>query len=542
MNFLVILQRLVNKIDLEIDLLKWWFKLAPLRNIHAQQKEKTLLVCAMLSITATAKAEALFSAVLRKRGFKLVVLLPYSSPILERCFCSIGNVEFIYLNDFLNSEDIQNANFSSERYLGVIGNFVELFNLNIDGVRTGQNVLSKSLRTLRVGTIDFSNTTHLELIRKNLSESIQISIAIRKILSQVRPDLALFNERGYTPAGEIFDACLVNGIDVIQWLGSPLKNCLVYKRYNLENRDQHPLSISQKGWEFLLSHNSSKEMQNRIMVHLQENYHAEGWYNHQQLNVGKKIREKSDICLQLGLDPTKKTAVVFSHILYDATFFYGSSLFPDYLTWLLETVRLAISNSSINWIIKVHPVNVWRSRMDGAPMEQLEVKAINEAFGQLPPHIKFILADSDINTYSLFSFIDYGLTVRGTIGMELPCFGIPVITAGTGRYSGHGFTIEPTSIEEYGNILLNLQELAPLGSDEIRKAQLFAYGTLILRGIPMDALQFAYNEKIIFSKARKMNVNLSREKALNLENSADLGLFQDWVCNGDLDELFREFV
>ena len=34
----------------------------------------------------------------------------------------------------------------------------------------------------------------------------------------------------------------------------------------------------------------------------------------------------------------------------------------------------------------------------------------------------------------LFKVIDYGITVRGTIGIELPCFGIPVITAGTGRY------------------------------------------------------------------------------------------------------------
>ena len=41
------------------------------------------------------------------------------------------------------------------------------------------------------------------------------------------------------------------------------------------------------------------------------------------------------------LDPERKTAAIFSHILYDATFFYGESLFADYEEWLVEAVRAA---------------------------------------------------------------------------------------------------------------------------------------------------------------------------------------------------------
>ena len=33
--------------------------------------------------------------------------------------------------------------------------------------------------------------------------------------------------------------------------------------------------------------------------------------------------------------------------------------------------------------------------------------------------------------------------------MEFPCFGIPAIVAGTGRYDGRGFTIEPATQEAY---------------------------------------------------------------------------------------------
>jgi hypothetical protein len=543
MNFSSLAVRIKNKLLSEIDQLNWWYSTAPLRSEkNMQSLRSTLFVCALMSIPATAKAEGLFAAVLRRRGYKLVVLLNSRSPLLERCYRAAGPVEFIYLKDYIDHDDVKIAQDQAREYLTIASNFDDLFELVVNGVRIGRNVLSKAIRTFRVGKIDFSNFDQLATIEKLLSESLKTSRAIQKILAQVKPSVALFNERGYTPAGEIFDACLVNNIEVIQWFGAPLENCLAYKRYRLDNRDQHPLSISDKGWNLLLSHKFAGEMQNRILFHLKENYKADGWYNHQQLNIGKSLKSKSEIYHQLDLDPAKKTAVIFSHILYDATFFYGSSLFADYLTWLVETVRYAIKNAALNWIVKVHPVNVWRSRMDGAPMEQLEVKALHEAFGELPSHIKFLTADSDINTYSLFSFIDYGLTVRGTIGMELPCFGIPVIIAGTGRYSGRGFTLDTTSIAEYNDLLLRLHEIPPLGEEEIRKARLFAYGTLILRAIPMDVLQFKFEETSLFSRSKTMNVKLDRTRAAKLQDSDDLGLFQNWVSKGKGDELFREFV
>jgi hypothetical protein len=542
MNFSSLAVRIKNKLLSEIDQLNWRYSTAPLRNDkNVKPPGETLFVCALLSMPVAAKAEGLFAGALRRRGYKLVVLLDSRSPLLERCYRAVGPVEFIYLKDYINHHD-KTAQDQAREYLTSAGNFDDLSELVVNGVRIGRNVLSKAIRIFRVGKVDFLNPVQFAKIEELLAESLKTSRAIHKILAEVKPSIALFNERGYTPAGEVFDACLVNNIDVIQWFSSPLENCLSYKRYHMDNRDQHPLSISDKGWDLLLSHKFFEEMQNRILIHLKENYKADGWYNFQQLNVGKSLKSKTEIYHQLDLDPAKKTAVIFSHILYDATFFYGSSLFADYLTWLIESVRYAIKNPALNWIVKVHPVNVWRSRMDGAPMEQLELNALHEEFGGLPSHIKIITATSDINTYSLFSLIDYGITVRGTIGMELPCFGIPVITAGTGRYSGRGFTIDTTSIAEYKDLLLRLHEIPPLGVEEIQKARLFAYGTLILRGIPMDAFQINFNKKMLFSTVNKMNVKISRKQALNLENFSDLRLFQDWVCNGELDELFREFV
>ena len=83
--------------------------------------------------------------------------------------------------------------------------------------------------------------------------------------------------------------------------------------------------------------------------------------------------------------------------------------------------------------------------MDRAKLENLEIKAIIDEFGKVPENLTIIEPDTEINTLSFIDFIDYGITVRGTIGLELSSFGKVVVTAGSGRYDGNGFTLDAKS-------------------------------------------------------------------------------------------------
>ena len=320
-----------------------------------------------------------------------------------------------------------------------------LVRLEVDGFRIGRNVQSLVLRQFRVGRLDDADPRHRDAAVKTLARSLATKQFMQRLLAERRPDIAVFVERGYTPSGEVFDGCLLGGVDTIQWCGAPQSDCLIYRRYGLDTRGEHPLALSDPMWRRLNAMPWSAQEDQAVADRIAANYKSGAWYNRQQLQDGKAILAADEVRRTLGLDPSRRTAVVFSHILYDATFFYGDNLFDDYEQWLVETVRAAIANPRLNWIVKVHPVNVWRARMDGAEPVQLEAQTLDRHFGALPDHVKLMPADTPINTFSLFDVADYGLTVRGTIGMELPCFGIPVVTAGTGRYSGRGFTIEPTT-------------------------------------------------------------------------------------------------
>src|SRR6266851_9537584 len=120
-----------------------------------------------------------------------------------------------------------------------------LVGLEIDGFRIGRNVQSWVLRQFRVGRLHDSDPRHRDATRKTLACSLAAKGFVERMLATSAPDIALFVERGYTPAGEVFDGCLLGGVDTIQWCGAPQSDCLIYRRYTLDTRGEHPLTLSE---------------------------------------------------------------------------------------------------------------------------------------------------------------------------------------------------------------------------------------------------------------------------------------------------------
>ena len=424
-----------RKFLLGLDLLDWWRQTAILRAETPPPADKTFLVGSLLTIPATLKAEAIYARTLQMRGYRPVFALgelsAYNAALLRTL---LGDaVRIVTPLDYARDGDEASVRDEAAVLLNSHATLESFLPLEVDGVRVGRNSLSTVVRTLRASHVDFANPDHLALIRAALEVSLLATRRFSRLLDDVRPDAGLFNERGYTPSGELFDSCLVRGVNTIQWLGAPQADRLLYKRYALATRGQHPLALSDETWARLSVAPWTVADETRLMAKLASHYESGAWFNRQQLQEGKAAMSPADVRAHLGVAADTKIAVIFSHILYDATFFYGDSLYTDYASWLVDTVRAAIANPNIHWVVKVHPVNVWRSKMDNAPLEQLEARLLREAFGELPPHVSIMPADTPVNTYALFQTIDYGLTVRGTVGMELPCYGIPTITAGTGR-------------------------------------------------------------------------------------------------------------
>lgn len=528
--------RVIERLKLEADSFLWRRSLIKIRNSPRPETDKKILFCDLMVMLGTAKAQALYGAMLRAQGFHCIILLRDQAPGIEKIYtAAIPDVEFVYLDQFSKMDQANRA----QKIISSLSTSEDILSLEYNNCRIGKNALSFAVRRLRVGTLDLTNEDHLVIFSEVLQHSLSIAECAPSLIKDLGLDLAIFLERGYTPAGEIFDTCLDQNIKTLQWLSAPQSDSLIFKKYSKDNQSSHPLSLCDESWAILNSEKNdwSTEKENTVLEKLASHYKDGASFNRQQLQVGKTIKSSQAVLKGLGLDENKKTAVIFSHIFYDATFFYGQSIYPDYRKWLVETIRYAIQNTDLNWIVKVHPVNVWRSEMDGVKMEQLEAAALHEEFGDLPEHIKIMSADTNVNTFSLFEFADYGLTVRGTIGMEFPCFGIPIVTAGSGRYSGHGFTIDPETVEDYKETLLNLHLRPKLDVAKIELARKYAYGTFFLRPILMESYIIDYHANTFNSKSMVLNTFVNKSAISQWPEVDDLKTITNWMVSTSEDML-----
>ncbi len=450
-----------------------------------------LLVVGLHGFIPSAKEDGVYAKALELQGYMPYILAERGSIVLPY-YRVFGFDRVISFADFV--EGVSRSPLLREAQEAVAGasRAAELVDLRYRDVHVGRHVLSLLMRQLHAGKLELRNPLIAERLTCMLADAMRAVHGAEAMLDQVRPEILLFNERGYTPFGEIFDVALNRKLNVIQYVAAHRDDARIFKRYTRETHNVHPHSLSEDSWDAVRGMPWDERRERELNEELHGHYAAGTWFNYQRLQHGKQIKSKEEVQAQLGLDARKKTAVIFSHIFWDATFFYGDSLFGDYEEWLVETVKAAVANPAVNWIVKLHPVNIWRLAADGYVGELAEHVAL-QALGPLPDHIYLVDPDTDINTYSLYQVGDYGVTVRGTVGIEMACFGVPVFTAGSGRYDGLGFTIDSLTQSDYLDKVLRIQDFPRLSPGQTELARRYAYGLLKLRPLRFSTFEPIYS-------------------------------------------------
>jgi capsule polysaccharide export protein KpsC/LpsZ len=163
----------------------------------------------------------------------------------------------------------------------------------------------------------------------------------------------------------------------------------------------------------------------------------------------------------------------------------------------------------------------------------MEIDTIEATFGKLPDHVKIVYPDDELSTYSLFQIADYAVTVRGTVGIESALFGIPVITAGTGRYDRRGFTIDSATREEYLQKLATLQTYPRLSIAQIELAERYAYAVFICRPLGLSSVSFEYERDGIATPKVTIHCR-TREQWLA---AADISHLASWISRRESEDL-----
>lgn len=201
------------------------------------------------------------------------------------------------------------------------------------------------------------------------------------------------------------------------------------------------------------------------------------------IRISSAPEDSADLRKRLGIRNDRPVVCLFAHVNWDACFDFSTMIFPTANDWVVESLRRMISMTDVNWIVRVHPGEI----TDGSVLSTGDL--ILQEFPHLPDHVRVLWSDSEINSYGLYQMIDAGITIFGTVGIEITAMGKPVIVAGEAHYSGKGFTCDARSYGEYFNWLDRCREMVPLTQSQTQLARQYAYSFFIQRQIPLTVTQ-----------------------------------------------------
>lgn len=394
--------------------------------------------------------------------------------------------------------------------------------LTADGIRVGRISACTALRDLRVGALDLAHAGGRATMVRRLAASLAAVEQAAAILDATAPDLVV-TEPEYTPKGELFELALARGLDVVCYAEAHRRDTLMFKRYHAGNRDDHVTTLSPSTWTDLRQAPWTPARRARVADEIARGYRDGDWFNPRPAPAGPA---PADAARALDLDPSKKTAAVFPHVLWDAPVMWGTPLFPSYQEWLLRTMQVAYENTALNWVVKLHPSHVWR-RADEGYTETEERRVIERRLGPPPPHVRFIPPETSLTTDGLLRCVDYCLTVRGTVGVEAARLGIPVLTAGRARYTHHGFTVDSASAGEYLDRLRQLESRPALDEATRELADRFAYGAFVLRPWRMQSV----------TVGRDGRPGIAVTSAAGWDAAPDIRALAAWLASADEDFL-----
>ena len=522
------------------DLWKTWKDADFLRQHHYDLKSgQIVLIAAVDAPFYEVKQFSMLAIGLKLAGWRPVVLTNSDRVRwAHRYFKAYGITDFIYWDEAKPSAaEYNQCELDARALMTETMTFADAKMWTYNNCWIGPQILASISRGNLQGAPDLNDPEIKRQISERLPDALQRILMAKKILDKVKPKMMLIIEANYAKYAPITDLAVHSGINVIQVTQPNRDDAFMIRRLTSTTRREHPSSLAKENY-FKIRSEPWTDKKEQELAEIFAGRYGKRWFlqARNQPDVEQLGREK--IFSSLELDPNKKVAIVFSHVLWDANLFYGEDLFSDYGDWFVQTVEAACKNSNVNWIIKLHPANAWKRARMKSPPELSETALIREKICTLPSHVRLLFPDAKISTKSLFEIADYGVTVRGTVSLELPCFGVPIFTAGTGRCHGMGFTNDSKTKEEYLHKMLQINKYNGLENEQINWAKHHAHAAFCRRPWFMKSYRAEFKKATSSRHMLEHNLHLAVRSINEIQLNNDLNKWADWATgNKNVDYL-----
>jgi hypothetical protein len=497
----------------------------------ASAAKRTVLIVSLSNSTEQAKIEGLLTKALQAHGGRVRIFTFRTAFRGVNVFKALGlGRELLYYEDYAPSMAWLDEARALMQDCRTVQDFKQLQHR---GARVGRQALGSVVRTRHDPIVDLDDPGFREEVANAIGYGMEGAHVAEGLLDAVQPDLLLMNERGYAGLGAFFDVALRRGIPAVQFGQAHRDDAYHVKRYVLETRELPPRGLDEATWQGLRPDGWTEERQRELDEELAARETGR-WFMARRVRHGKQRGSPAALATDLGLDPEKKVVALFAHVLWDASMFYGQDLYPDQGTWFRETLRLAAEDDSVQWLVKLHPALLWKLQSNQVEEAPAELDIIRATLGELPRHMQLLMPDHDVDNRELFELLDAAVTIRGTIGIELPQLGVPVLTAGTSDYAGRGFTVDAHTVAEYEANVRSIGSLPRLTADQVERAKLYAYGVFcrkpwVFSSFRMDFMTEGFQSDRIQYRTHYQGLR-SREELIGAH---DLAAFASWALETD---------
>jgi hypothetical protein len=476
------------------------------------------------------KLGLVLASALRLEGMQPVVAMPTNRAQRIRRYAKAFGVDRVVAYDSLELTRAERDEVEAVRDSLLAGaiDFDAIKAWTFRGYAVGNHVLSSLIRVTFDGSPDLAFGRNVDLLRAITEEVLTNVVRYERLFDDVAPQLVLVEEANYSVNGPLVDVAVARDVDVIQTIGLWREDALMSKRLLRETRRVDAKSVSADTLALVEREPWTKADDAALDRDFDDRYGGR-WALGAQFQPDTEAVSDEQIVAETGVDPAKPTAVIFAHVLWDASLFFGVDLFENYSDWLVQSIRAAIANPNLNWVVKAHPSNVFRTKHGDVGGESSEVTLVREHFPALPPHVRLLLPHTKISTLSLYRFADFGVTVRGTPGMEIACLGKPAITAGTGSYSGLGFTYDSESADDYLDRLAKLHTYGRLPDDMRTKARQYASALFLRRPWLTRSFELVFDFADEGWHPIDRNVRFSAGSIDELRGRGDLAQWARWA-------------
>ena len=358
----------------------------------------------------------------------------------------------------------------------------ELLEVCFDGYQISNYIKSSVHSHLRINSIDLDNQKHRSTLRSYIYSGIIALVLIRKMLSVEQPSIVLLFNGRLAVTRIALELCKELGIRVVcHERGMEAESLLLWE--NESCLSLRPYKELAESWRNIPL-NATEFI--RIAQWLDDRQKGKN-LNWKAFSVEGSMGEVGDFISRnagrtiLGLFTSSTDELVAEDEF--------KSVFGTQQDWIQHNINIAISNSEIVLLIRVHP-NSGSKNSNGVNHD--EINYFNELKKSLPENVHIISADDNCSSYALLNKISIGLVYVSTIGLEIACRGIPVICAANSPWVFCDAIHNINSHSEYDDLLLTLISSGTTRENRYirtRAAMRFAYAIVYRWGISFPLIR-----------------------------------------------------